>query len=350
MGACLLTLLLTGCAGPMTPFGAANSIHRIPEDEAESSTAKLDPHIEFYPKRQVLHTANPFTIEIQDKKGVPEKFLFRITYNNIDVTREFMSKAEKTFVDSAHKKMRLTTRGLRLIPQRDNTIKVTYAHSASDWPVVSQYQSPRCSAFDKKRKLVFIPDFEVNHSLIQYIDQYSQEKKFNPFYVAGLIAQESAFDPKAISRSRAMGLTQVTPLGDAEIAKRYSEWPRYPGIGSMTWMQMKFGVLNGRINSRNDWRLNEQYSVLGGVEYLRYLTEYWTQPERRAFIRKYAGSSETALSEIILASYNSGATRVSSALENHGRRWLQDDDLNEARRYVRRVASYCDYFENGGRQ
>lgn len=346
MAACLLS----ACAGPMTPFGALNTVHRLPEAEAEGdSLGKSDVKIEFSPRRQVLHGQSPITIVIQDKKGVPENFLLRVSYNGIDVTSQFMRKVEKKYLDPQKKRLQLTSRNLRLLAQKENRLKVTYARNRSMWPVTTQYLSPRCSAFEKKSKLATIPDFEVDAELIDHIDHYAKERRFNPYYVAGLIAQESAFDPKAVSRSRAVGLTQVTPLGDAELARIFDNWPRYPGIGEMSWMQLKFGIANGRINATNEWRLNPEYSVRGGVEYLRYLTEYWLQPERQNFVKKYAGSSETALSEIILASYNSGASRVANALQDNGRRWLQDNELGEARRYVRRVVSYCDHFSRGGK-
>jgi hypothetical protein len=37
---------------------------------------------------------------------------------------------------------------------------------------------------------------------------------------------------------------------------------------------------------------------------------------------------------------------VSDALEREGTRWLQDEELGEARKYVRQIVSYCDYFEH----
>jgi soluble lytic murein transglycosylase-like protein len=183
-------------------------------------------------------------------------------------------------------------------------------------------------------------------SVLQFINQNAQKKKLNPFFVAALVAQESSFDPLALSRNRALGLTQVTSLGESEIIKNYETWPRYPGLDAMPLPILRMSILTGRVNSGNEWRLNPAHSIEGGVEYLAYLSEYWRRPERRSMIERKLGPSENALSEVMLASYNAGAARVSEALERNGARWLQDEQLGEARKYVRRIVSYCDHFEH----
>jgi soluble lytic murein transglycosylase len=43
------------------------------------------------------------------------------------------------------------------------------------------------------------------------VERYSREKELDPYVVAGLIRQESEFNPKAISVAKAYGLTQVLP-------------------------------------------------------------------------------------------------------------------------------------------
>ncbi|MDX1979054.1 MAG: transglycosylase SLT domain-containing protein [Bryobacteraceae bacterium] len=42
----------------------------------------------------------------------------------------------------------------------------------------------------------------------------------DPYVVAGLVRQESEFDPKAVSRARALGLTQVMPATGRELSRR----------------------------------------------------------------------------------------------------------------------------------
>lgn len=305
------------------------------------------PQIRFTPHRQVLHGSTSFSVNIFDIDGIPENFGFKIVYNNIDVTQQFLAKAEKVYLDKNRKKIRMTIDYFRLIPVKENSIKVSYWREFKSQAVTAEYQPPRCSAFETFRKLADLPDFKVDKRIVEHIDLYARQRNFNPYYIAGLVAQESAFDPRAVSTARAIGLTQVTTLGEAEIIKKYSNWPRYPGIHDMSLLRLKLGILNGKINPSNEWRLNPTLSILGGIEYVTYLAELWTKPDRRAFVERYLGRSDEVMSEVILASYNSGATRVQSALEEKGKRWLQHEELNEARKYVKRVTSYCDYFATG---
>ena len=50
------------------------------------------------------------------------------------------------------------------------------------------------------------------------IEAYARQQSIDPFLVAALIRQESEFNPKAISRSNARGLTQVLPGTGRELS------------------------------------------------------------------------------------------------------------------------------------
>ncbi len=52
------------------------------------------------------------------------------------------------------------------------------------------------------------------------VDRYAGERSLDPHVVAGLIRQESEFDPKALSRAKAMGLTQIMPATGRELSRR----------------------------------------------------------------------------------------------------------------------------------
>ena len=52
------------------------------------------------------------------------------------------------------------------------------------------------------------------------IETYSREHALDPFLVAALIRQESEFNPKALSRSNARGLTQVLPGTGRELSRK----------------------------------------------------------------------------------------------------------------------------------
>jgi soluble lytic murein transglycosylase-like protein len=53
---------------------------------------------------------------------------------------------------------------------------------------------------------------------------------------------------------------------------------------------------------------------------------------------------EAERTKLLLASYNSGYARVLTALRTYGKNWITSPELHEARRYVNRISSYCDYF------
>lgn len=52
------------------------------------------------------------------------------------------------------------------------------------------------------------------------LEKYSRANELDPFVVAGLIRQESEFDPGAVSRARAIGLTQIMPATGRELSRR----------------------------------------------------------------------------------------------------------------------------------
>ncbi len=57
------------------------------------------------------------------------------------------------------------------------------------------------------------------------LENYSQERGLDPFMVAGLIRQESEFNPNVISPAKAYGLTQVMPATGRELSRRLNIRP-----------------------------------------------------------------------------------------------------------------------------
>jgi len=342
LGLLLLSLFGIGCAGPATPFGALNWPSFLVGEKALSKTPGYN--IRFFPARQVLHGSTDLELIIDDADGVLESPKVQISYNGKDVTSSFLGKAEKTYTDSSKRRLKLSLKNFRLPLLREHDIHATYWPSKKTTPVHIVFEPPACSAFSWTGRLTKVSGFEVDETVISAIEHQSTIQHYNPFLIAGLIAQESSFDPKAVSRSRAIGLTQVTPIGEAEIINDKQEWPRYPGISDMGFWSLRSALAKGQINSTNEWRLDPELSIRGGVEYLKYLNDYWSKPEKVAHIEKHFKGSEIKRSEILLASYNSGAARVSQALENDGENFLKNSELGEARKYVRRITSYCDYF------
>lgn len=342
----LLAGYVVGCAGPTTPFGAlalrAGKALSLDFEKAEETQAR----VRFLPERQVLHAAADFQVILEDPKGIPNDFYLSVSYNGLDVSQEFLANAKRSSSDSANRQVNLTTKSVRFLPSRENKIQVTYRRAKGEKSVIAHYLPPACSVLANNQMLFTIPEFDPPSVVLQLINQQAARKNFNPYFVAALVAQESSFDPRAVSRNKALGLTQVTTLGESEIIKNKSAWPRYPGLDEMSLPFLKLAIMNGRIHSGNEWRLNPALSIEGGVDYLQYLFEYWNRPDKRAQIERKLGPSENVFSEVLLASYNSGAARVGEVLERRGDKWLQDEVLGEAQKYVHRVVSYCDHFEH----
>lgn len=347
LGLLLLSLFGIGCAGPATPFGALNWPSFL-GGEDKTTTKTPGYNLRFFPERQVLHGSTDLELIIDDADGVSETPKLQLSYNGKDVTSNFLSKAEKSYSDTSKRRLKLSVKNFRLPLLKDHDIQATYWPSKRTNPVHISFAPPSCSAFSWTGRLTKVKGFEVESAVISSIEHQSTLQHYNPFLIAGLIAQESSFDPKAVSRSKAIGLTQVTPLGEAEIIDGKQEWPRYPGISDMGFWSLRSALAKGEINSKNEWRLDPELSIRGGVEYLKYLNDYWSKPEKMASIEKHFKGSELKRSEILLASYNSGAARVSQALENDGENFLKNSELGEARKYVRRITSYCDYFSQTG--
>ncbi|MGE4131523.1 MAG: lytic transglycosylase domain-containing protein [Bdellovibrionales bacterium] len=335
-----------GCAGPTSPFGAINNFKFYADYTPlrESKTPQSETKVIFEPERQVLHDKTQFSVLIEDPKGVPEEFSFQLTYNDLDVSEKFLGSASREYLDAEKTKLRLSSKNLRLLPGRDNRILASYQRTSEDKPLRVRYRPPRCNAFEREQ-LKSITGFPVDDETTQLITKLARERDLNPNFVAALIAQESSFNPKALSVNRALGLTQITPIGQTEILRRIpATLARYPGIDKMPLWKVKMDIMQGKINAENEWRLNPKQSVAGGIEYLEFLKEYWDRPQKQELLSRYAPGLKRRRADLLLASYNSGAARVSRAIETEGTRWLSSPDLREARKYVWRITSYCDHF------
>lgn len=140
--------------------------------------------------------------------------------------------------------------------------------------------------------------------------------------------------------AKELGLTQVTPLAHEEIKRFKTNWKIYPEFDETPFLKLKTKILSAVINENNDWRLNQEKSIEGGILYLEYLDQYWSTPEKKEILTTTFNEDIPRL-DILLASYNSGAYRVKKALLKNRKEWLFDDSLDEARKYVMNIKSYC---------
>lgn len=266
----------------MSPFGAMETVQRSDHSFDHEDTQSLDgPQIRFAPGHQNLHGAFSFTATIEDPEGVPDDYHIRILYNNYDVTDRFLSRAKRTFLDLTGRRLQLTFSHLRLPPNKDHKIKLVYYRGSGARPTVAEFRRPTCPVFKLERDVASVPGFQPPTEVLDLINFHATKQKINPNLIAGLIAEESGFDPLAVSNKKAMGLTQITSLGEAEILKTNADFPRYPGLADMSYPFLKIAVLNRQIHAGNEWRLDPSLSIKGGVDYVSRLADYWSRPRRR---------------------------------------------------------------------
>jgi soluble lytic murein transglycosylase-like protein len=235
---------------------------------------------------------------------------------------------------------------VRLSPDvPEHKIEVSY-HGAVGTRAYGRLQPPVCRAFQVE-KVVNTDRFEPPQNLLELIDHIARAKGFNPSFATAMVAQESSFHTKTVSWAKAVGLTQITPIADSELGTDSSHWPRYPGIHEMPVALLRFMIGRGEINGKNEWRLNPELSISGGLAYAQILANRWSTPEMQSRLRAQFKDPEVEQTKLTLASYNSGYSRVLSALNDYGHSWLSSPELDEARRYVNRIMSFCDYFSEG---
>lgn len=370
--------LLSACAGPMDPFGAkpiAKSVlQEVEFEESEQSQLKVEDiqingtnrmpasiagaTIDFYPPRKLWHRAFDLSITIKDKEGFAPNSKIIFYYGGEDVTERILSFA-RTKYNGDGTQVRFTIPTFRLLPDQDKALIVTYAKLdplGFDQVIGKVYEEPYCPMMELQSIATptNLKGFQATNKLIDQIHSLSTLNQMNPALIAGLIAQESSFDSRAVSSAKAIGLTQITSPAEHHIldslGERAADWPRYPGIESMNPVRIKALVALGRINSSNEWRLADDRSIQGGISYLKYIQQYWRSfspmlERKLASLPRERRRNEVV--DIILASYNSGPYRVRKNLDRLGAKWLEASDLGEARKYVHNVKSYCYDFARG---
>lgn len=346
------------CAGPSTPLGApwatdASQVKNGPLSFIASifkvsgrKPNSLSANIRLYPQRQILHRATPMTVVVDDLAGIRANYKLVVRYNGLDVTPSFLRQASLDFSENG-KQLIVKVPTIRLAPGRDHLIEIVYG-SGSVMNAYARLSPPHCSAIDRQKKISTTESFAPHDDLVDLIKEVSKQTGFNPAFTAALIAQESSFNPSSISVARAIGLTQVTPVADQELFKKHSDWPRYPGLNEMTLPWIKLLMMTGAINPENEWRLNPRRSIQGGLNYAELLLNRWTKGDNTEKIRTNFEDPDIETTKLMLASYHSGYARVNGAFSRLGRSWLTAPELNEARKYVNRVFSFCDHFSIGG--
>ncbi|MCB0386793.1 MAG: hypothetical protein KDD43_15470, partial [Bdellovibrionales bacterium] len=122
------------------------------------------------------------------------------------------------------------------------------------------------------------------------------------------------------------------------------DWPRSEKINRLPASLVKSMIGVGKITAQDDWRLDPELSIRGGLTLLEYFERYWRMKTNFSRLEATFPQPEKMLTPVVLASYHSGAARVKRAINESGREFLDVVYLKEAKKYVNRVSSYCYHF------
>jgi hypothetical protein len=345
-----ILFIVMGCAGPTNPLGHYGT--QMPSTHSElpinlrsvaMGEEESRAQIEFYPQTQDFNRTRNLTIRITDPEGIPKGADYSLFYNETNVTDSWLSKSNISRSNN-DKTITITFNGLKLLAQRNHDIVFTYKRNPYTSGLTQTYENPTCHMADleplgEDRLLNRIPKNVRNA-----VEEIATDEGVNPAMVAGLIAQESAFNPMAVSSAKAIGLTQVTALAGKHVLATYKDFPTYPNLNEYSVPMIKTLIITGEVNQENEWRLNPMTSIQGGIHYLKFVENYWLKKSHRKILLKHYKDEDEILDDLILASYNSGPYRVKKALTKQGTAWLESQNLGEARKYVRKVKSYCYHF------
>ena len=347
-----------GCVGPTTPLGAvdspslrqrtpANSISEKKGDSASNPAIGTRAAILFSPSLQQVHGPYTWRVLVLDPSGAAPADLSRVQvfYNDLEVTEAAASQFElhHTLVEHGDQPaLELAMPHLRLDPLEDHRIRVEYTTSGGE-RLAASYGFPVLAALGTRDPLDTTEPFKIDPQLRGFIERASDEFNVNPALLAALIAQESSFDPRALSRSRALGLTQVTHGTEPDIARRFPDWPRNPSLGRFSRRELE-GLIPSVINRSNEWRLDPEKSIRGGAFYLGYLRDRLLAEANRRYLDNAGTDRDRIAAEASLAAYNSGLNRILYMMKSHGPEWLDQRRTREAKRYVRKILSYYGAF------
>lgn len=352
-----LPLLLAACAGPMSPFGAKNLPPVVADAvliEASDQLAEIsartmasipvkdeEASIKFWPNYRMQHASHNLSVTIFDPKGVTAGHELKFLYGDEDVTALWQRYAHKEFKDEG-KTLTLTMAKIRFLAGLDKRFVVAYRQNHDSAYTIAKLQRPICPLYELAG--IRNPEaFAKSRHIIGAIERESIKEGINPNLLAGLVAQESGYNPQAVSIARAIGLTQVTDAAAEHVKHKIENATSFRGIERMSYPEIMMRIYSGEINATNEWRLNPKQSIAGGLHYLNFLREYW-KSENSARHLSEVFKGHVPWEDIILASYNSGPYRVKTSLQSHGKNWIYHPKLKEARKYISKVRSYCHSF------
>lgn len=348
-------LLQVGCAGPTSPFGGIHSFSKIEEEttaikngaptwkERLNSLIESAPQIKIEPTRQVLHQSHDIRVRIYDPRGISSNSEFKVFYGGYSVGNQLVPRVNREYSPDRQSVI-ITYEDVRIPSHQNQSIEFFYRRTQEDRAFVEALRPPVC-AFRDQWDVRSTGKFQTSKELLHTLHTVAEREKWNPSLVAGLIAQESAFNTRAVSYAKAIGLTQITPIADQELQRFFPSWPRSPLVDRYPAGVIKSYADSGKLNAANDWRLDPARSIEGSLQLLEYMQGYWEKDKNKALLEEnFKDNLELEKWNVLLASYHSGPDRVRRAINELGPQYIQSSELNGARMYVKKVQSFCFHF------
>jgi hypothetical protein len=313
----------------------------------------LLPGLEFSPTRQQVHGPYTWEIRVRDPGAdpVPDSQRLQVFYNGMEISRAARFQFELDHVPDPlggeTPLLRARMPDLRLGVMEDHAIRVQYT-TAAEHTLVKTYQFPSVHDLKAQERILYEGPFRISPEVRDAIYAAGLEYHINPALLCALIAQESGFNPYALSKADALGLTQITHLTEHDIVRQFDDWPRYPGISRIPRRKLR-RMIPAVVNSKNEWRLDAVKSVWGGGYYLAYLRDRLQHEANREIVQRGGPDQEQVVTEAALAAYNSGLNRTLYLIKIRGEDWLEHRKLREAKRYVRKIMSFYGMFRDVSR-
>lgn len=337
---------LCSCAGPTSPFGAVHKLTPVEKIRSDISLIALESDknftVDFYPKQQFYHKNDTLRIDIKGKLKVPDIKNLRLVYNSTDLT-ELLLKNSVQKVYPNEKWIRIEFDSLKLSAKQFHQISFLYFDDLRHYSY--NYGEPSCSIY-KQQPAKGLHGFSTPAEYLGLVNLSGREEKINSSLIAGLVAMESAFNPAAVSSSKAIGLTQITDIAVQQIDKKTSQWPRRD-LSSVSYSQLKEQITAGELTHEVDWRLEPGLSLKGGASYLKYIISFWNLKDNKQLLLDAGITTEEQKTDIVLASYNSGPERIKKYILKSNKSWLSDPELKNVRYYISMIYSYCNEFSEG---
>lgn len=341
-------LCLCACAGPTSPFGAAHSLTpliKAPPDISLIST-ESDKHykVSFYPKQQFYHKEDSLRLDVHGIKKIPDIRNLRLIYNSTDLT-ELLVNNSKLKMFPNEKLMRIEFNGLKLSARQLHDITFLYQEDLHFYSF--KLTKPSCSIY-RSSPARGLHGFEAPPEFLNMVNMSGREEKISSSLIAGLVAMESGFNPLAVSSAKALGLTQITDVALQQIEKKTSQWPRRD-LSSISHTEVKAQIVAGELTPQADWRLEPNLSLKGGASYLKYILGFWNSKGNKLLLEEANLTTEEQLTDVVLASYNSGPERVKRIITKSRNKWINDPELKNTQYYLNMIYSYCNDFAEGPR-